>query len=708
MFRMPRSARETAARAVVICAVVLGLAASVAALWLDIRTLPLGNLPLSAGWTGSLPGLAMLLPGALLFWQLPWHPIASIMVGFGLIWCVDGTASAWVNYAVLIWPDAPGAVFAFWFFARFGAVLLLPFQLLLLLFPDGRLPTGPWRKVGIASLALVPIMPLATILAPTGTSLAPAALQAANNPSPDQPVDRLLRFDQPLLTLPLPGPAWDLLGLLAVPVMALGTIGCLAVAVSRRIGADAERRSQLRWLVWVGAIFILHVGVIDQMLPPGLLRDGTAVLTVGLFSVAVVIAVTRYRLYSIDRLLSWTLVYGLILGGVVLVDVALVALVGSVLDERTSAIVAVLIVTMLYAPLRERLFSLASRLVNGRRDDPYGVVSALATRLEESAESERQLEDLAHAVAEAFASSYVRVELHRPSGQRLVASSGTPRADTVTLPLEYRGVSIGRIEMEPGRRPKLSDRDRRLLDDIARQAAAAVLATETSEELQHIRARLVTAREEERSRLRRQLHDELGPLLGGIKLRLEAARNLGPDRVDEARALLGEAAAETSEAVADIRRLVHDLRPPALDDLGLAGALAQLRERFGGTGELAVEMHFDLPGRLRPAVEVAVYRIVAEALQNVARHSGAQHCWVTVGPDWPDADRLAVEVLDDGVGIAPDALAGSGLAGQRERALELGGSWSVTERTGGGTRVLALLPLGADVRSQATYEPVPA
>ncbi|MFC0680277.1 sensor histidine kinase [Lysobacter korlensis] len=691
---------ETSARVVALVALGLGLAGCIAAIALDVVIARLGETPpMSAGWSGALPGLAMLLPGALLFWRLPWHPIASVLLGFGMLWCIDGTASAWVNYAALIDPDAPLATFAFWFYARFGAVLLLPFQLLLLLFPDGRFPRrGPWRVVAIASLVAVCMMPLAEILAPRGVG----------DGFGDPHASEVLRFDQPVFTLPLTPEIWGVIGVVVTPVVAAGTFGCLAVALSRRIGASPEQRSQLRWLLWAGVIFILDLTVGFVVLPEGVVREIVGIFVIALFCVAVVIAVTRYRLYSIDRLLSWTLVYGLILGGVVLVDVALVALVGSVLDERTSAIVAVLIVTMLYAPLRERLFSLASRLVNGRRDDPYGVVSALATRLEESAESERQLEDLAHAVAEAFASSYVRVELDRPSGQRIVAESGTPRAETITLPLEYRGASIGRIEMEPGRRPRLSERDRRLLDDVARQAAAAVLATETSTELQRIRARLVTAREEERSRLRRQLHDELGPLLGGIKLRLEAARNLGPERVDEARDLLSDAAAETSGAVADIRRLVHDLRPPALDDLGLAGALAQLRERFEGAEDLEIELHFDVPVKLRPAVEVAVYRIVAEALQNVARHSGAKHCWVTVGADWPDADRIAVEVLDDGAGIAPDAFAGAGLAAQRERALELGGSWSVTERAGGGTRVLALLPLGAEILSGATFEPVPA
>ncbi|MDQ4138434.1 MAG: histidine kinase, partial [Actinomycetota bacterium] len=617
---MPRSGRETTARAVTLVALAVGLAGCVAAIFLDVMIAASGrDAPMSAGWSGALPGLAMLLPGALLFWRLPWHPIASVLLGFGMLWALDGTASAWVNYAYLFDPEAPFATFAFWFYARFGAVLLLPFQLLLLLFPDGRLPErGFWRALAIGSLCAVCVMPLAEILAPPGIG------DGFGDPLSNE----VRAFDQPVLTLSLTPEIWAVIGMLVTPIVAAGTIGSLAVAVSRRIGASAERRSQLRWLLWAGVLFILSLTLGQLVLPRGVIAEASGVLVIALFCWAVVVAVTKHNLYAIDRLLSWTLVYGIILGGVVLVDVALVALVGSVLDERTSAIVAVLIVTMLYAPLRERLFSLASRLVNGRRDDPYGVVSALATRLEESAESERQLEDLAHAVAEAFASSYVRVELDRPNGQRLVAESGTPGAGTVTLPLVYRGESLGRIEMEPGRRPRLSDRDRQLLDDIARQAAAAVLATETSEELQRIRARLVTAREEERSRLRRQLHDDLGPLLAGIKLRLEAARNLGPGRVDEAQHLLSEAASETSGAVADIRRLVHDLRPPALDDLGLAGALAQLRERFAGADGFDIELHFDVPVKLSPAVEVAVYRIVAEALQNVARHSGARHCWV--------------------------------------------------------------------------------
>ncbi|MDP9431041.1 MAG: sensor histidine kinase [Actinomycetota bacterium] len=208
-------------------------------------------------------------------------------------------------------------------------------------------------------------------------------------------------------------------------------------------------------------------------------------------------------------------------------------------------------------------------------------------------------------------------------------------------------------------------------------------------ELQASREQLVAAREEERRRLRRDLHDGLGPSLGAVVLRIDTARNLAATRPEESDRLLRQVRDDVSAALVDVRRLVHDLRPTALDDLGLAGAVRQQAERLlAPRVEVAVEAGdvADLPA----AVEVAAYRIASEALVNVAKHASATRVRVTPGRD--DGGALVVTVADDGGGIAPGAPAGVGLVSLRERAAELGGRCSVECPATGGTVVRAVLP----------------
>jgi signal transduction histidine kinase len=200
----------------------------------------------------------------------------------------------------------------------------------------------------------------------------------------------------------------------------------------------------------------------------------------------------------------------------------------------------------------------------------------------------------------------------------------------------------------------------------------------------------VAAREEERRRLRRNLHDGLGPSLGAVVLRIDTARNLAGTKPEDADRLLRQARDDVAAALSDVRRLVHDLRPPALDDLGLAGAVRQQAERLLAPRTTvtvdAVPDADDLPA----AVEVAAYRIASEALANVARHAHATACRVELTRDADGA--LVVTVTDDGVGIAADAPAGVGLVSLRERAAELGGRCSVRCPAEGGTEVRAVLP----------------
>jgi signal transduction histidine kinase len=259
-----------------------------------------------------------------------------------------------------------------------------------------------------------------------------------------------------------------------------------------------------------------------------------------------------------------------------------------------------------------------------------------------------------------------------------------------TLPITYRDQEVGRVVLPArGLRSRLSRRDEQLLADLVRQAATAARTSQLADELQDSRERLVAAREEERRRIRRDLHDGLGPSLSGVVYQLESARLLVDKDPQAAKETIAGLSGHVQDVVADVRRLVHDLRPPALDDRGLVGALAQQAERISDTG-LSVSVDATDLGNLPAAVEVAAYRIAGEALTNVTRHAHARRATVRLLRD--DRDLL-VEVVDDGSGIAPEAQAGVGLVSLRERAAELGGRSEVTCPATGGTVVRAWLPL---------------
>jgi signal transduction histidine kinase len=270
---------------------------------------------------------------------------------------------------------------------------------------------------------------------------------------------------------------------------------------------------------------------------------------------------------------------------------------------------------------------------------------------------------------------------------------------------------VGRLVISP-RAPweGFSDADRRLLEDLARQAEVAVHAVRLTADLQSSRERLVTTREEERRRLRRDLHDGLGPTLASLVLKLDAARKMVRPKPADAEEMLSHLKNQTQDTVGDVRRLVYGLRPPALDDLGLVAAIRQQARghdfvdglsrkteneaaAVDGKASCSIDAPDDLP-LLPAAVEVAVYRIAQEALTNVARHARARRCRVRISVDRAGG-ALTLEVRDDGVGLAEGRRAGVGLSPMRERAEELGGRCEVEPDPEGGTRVLARLPLPA-------------
>jgi signal transduction histidine kinase len=360
------------------------------------------------------------------------------------------------------------------------------------------------------------------------------------------------------------------------------------------------------------------------------------------------------------------------------------------------SLVATGVIAVLFQPLRERLQRAANRLMYGERDDPYQVLSRLGQRLGETSTPEALLPGVVETIALALKVPYAAISLRQGNDMQIAAAYGQPTSDLVRLPLLYQGETVGDLALArraPGE--AFSNVDMTLLRNIANEAGMAAHAVQLTADLQRSRERLVTAREEERRRLRRDLHDGLGPTLGALTLKLDAARNLlttNPEAVDK---LLLDLKAQSQAAIADIRRLVYELRPPALDDLGLAMALREYASQIGNLNGLLIVVA--MPDSLPPlpaAVEVAVYRIAQEGLNNVVRHSGAANCHIRLAID----DDLELEITDDGAGIPPNdegrsRHSGVGLTSMRERAEELGGTFSATVAPEGGTRLLARLPL---------------
>ncbi|WP_214107472.1 sensor histidine kinase [Acrocarpospora catenulata] len=666
-------------------------AAVLSAALLDLRV-PQAHravLELQPGGLDALAGLALATAGLVVLARYPRHPLGWLMSAFGGWWGFDGLASSWLVYATLHNPPLPGASAAFYIYHRPGAGLALLLPLVLLLFPAGKLPSGGWRVVSLISLALTSLLPLALLAAPS--DIAQVTSGAGAFPAPVRALD----LDP--LYLPLPDAVWTGVLLVAQICLPLSLLAPFVVVVLRYRTATGIDRTRMRWLLWAAVVDLL-VMLAFRLLPSWFGSVGLTVaviLTVG----SVAIGIVRPDLVDVDRLIGGTVVYGALLTLTFVLDLLVLGsagrLLGARLNEGERLVLAVFAVAIVYAQLRHRLWRLVRRRVMGDRDDPYQVMSGLAERLERTDDSEAQLLTLARTVARAFRTRYVGVEITQVNGERLLVEDGERPTETRALPITYRGERIGRLLLprQAARRNRLSDGDKRLLADLIRQAAAAARAVRLAEELQRSRERIVSAVEDERRRLRRELHDGLGPTLAAVASRIDTARITARRSAEKADPILGLARQELTGMLAEVRRLVHGLRPPALDDVGLVGAIRQQAERLRAPGlTVRVEERGDLTG-LPAAVEVAAYRIASEAVTNVVRHASAAECVVSLTRD-TEAECLDVVVVDDGVGFAAEAVvAGVGLVSLRERAAELGGSCTVGSAGPSGTRVWARLPL---------------
>ena len=497
--------------------------------------------------------------------------------------------------------------------------------------------------------------------------------------------------------------AWPAVQVAIVAPTLLLTV-VLVVARYLRLTEPAERAR-----VRLVTLSVLASAVLGLMLfqGPELLLGGSLVPAeaVGLVALPLPLgfaaAILRDHLFDLDVAINRTLVYGGMSLGVLAAYAASVAGLTLVVGHEpgfAGSLLATGLAALVALPLRDALQRAVNRAMYGSRDEPWQAMRRLGARLEWAVDPERAFPAVAETVAEALRLPYVGVEVLDEVGRAsLVAEHGSAPVSVEAVPLVHGAEPVGRLLLgvRAGERGFRAT-ELALLQDLARQAGAAIHAQRLRDDLARSRERLVVAREEERRRLRRDLHDGLGPTLAAIGMRAEAAAAVLETDAGAGRRQLDALGEEVRVALADVRRLVDGLRPPALDELGLLGAIGQQAARLdGGTehagGAAAIRVESDpvpLPD-LPAAVEVAAYRIAVEAMTNAVRHAGARLCRVRLEA----ASHLVIEVTDDGRGVPATPRPGTGLESMRERAVELGGDVTVERRPEGGTRVLARLPL---------------
>ncbi len=551
--------------------------------------------------------------------------------------------------------------------------LFLWLVLIAYLLPDGRPLSRRWRvwiEIGLAGAAVFLV----------GSAGDVSAFQQ-EHPGRELPVPWL------------PQTLSDALGAIGLLLVVLFFFGSAVAVRSRLRRATGDARVQLLWLVW-GALAV-PIGLLIVWANHFVLGDHVWLADVVLTGVSVAlpttiaIAILRYRQFDIQVVLSRTLTYGTLVVGVVgLYALLLLSADQLVGNDTAGGLVAVAVVAVTVHPayfwLRQRI----ERWVYGYRSEPDQALRLLADRAE-AADPDTLGASITEAVAEALRVDHVWVD---PIG-----AEGDDRV--VRTPLVHRGERLGdlAVEVPPGR--QLSPADLSLLRDLARYAAVLVRSQQQGDQLRESRSRIVTGREEERRRLRRDLHDGLGPSLAAIVLKLNAAQSR-PATTERAE-LLAEARDEVKDAIAEVRRLVDDMRPPAIDEVGLLGAIRQRATALSRHLDLAIDVAGPDPMPPLPAaVEVAAFRIASEAMTNVSRHSEATRCQVGIAVN----GSFELTVSDNGHGTGRSTKRGVGLTSMRERAAELGGTCAITSRPEGGLLVHAVLPLQQRLREDAGVE----
>ena len=647
--------------------------------------------------------------GFVLASRRPANRLGWLFLGAGLGLGLSFFSTQYAQHALAAvpgsWPAGRAvAWFANWIWAIPYALLAFVF----LLFPTGRLRSPRWRAAawsvaGANTLAVADLIGYATrIWWHPFVSYRPSS-----NP-PDVNV--------------------------AIVLMIVAAAVGVAAVVVRFTHSSGEERLQLKW--FAAAALLVIITIIPSFLTDRLIFVLLASLALLCLWVAVGIAVLKYRLYGIDFVISKAVLYGSLAVSITAVYAGLVVGVGALAGGRDSPLVAALaaaVVAVAFQPVRQRAGRLANRVVYGRRATPYQVLSDFAQRIGVTYAAEDVLPQMAQIVAAGTGAERVVVWLRADDELRPGASSdgstaapppvdappvGAPPVEAppagrlprdrlpvdgeamppvpgvdLSVPVLHQGELLGAISVQMPKDEPLRPAGEQLVADVASQAGLVLSNAALVGDLRASRQRLVTAQDETRRRLERNIHDgaQQDLVALGIKLRLTGL-TVDEDPA-EAKEMLGELQADAAGALANLRDLARGIYPPLLADLGLVAALNAQANK----SPVPVTVDADGIGRYGQDTEAAVYFCCLEALQNIAKYAHAAQARICLQAQ---NGTLRFTVSDDGAGYdARHTPLGSGQRNMADRLAALGGRLEVRSHPGQGTTITAQLP-GTPVSDQ--------
>jgi signal transduction histidine kinase len=664
---------------------------------------PLADVPFVLGFA------VFPIVGYLLASRRPENVIGWLMLVVGLVIGLTSPLGSYGAYAIHGGPGGRdlGLILEAIDQPMWIPVVVPPATFLILLFPDGRLPSPRWAvfaRVLAAGYALIFLAILFT----------PGPIEGGTLPSAPNPLG--VRALGPILE-------FALVLILLIPVGVIGSLVSLVLRFRRSVGIQ---RLQLRWLVTAaGVVAVLYSLVLILSAntvwggpeQPGWLDvlQNVAVVSFGLIPIAIGVSILRYRLFDIDVVINRAVLFGALALFITVVYVAIVIGVGTLVGGRTSPVLsaaAAAVVALAFQPLRRRAQRFADRLVYGKRATPYEVLSEFSERLGAAYANEdllpRMVRVLGEGAGAARADVWVRVgdELRPEATWPADAPPLAPRppsageqgaltASSMLEPIGHQGELLGALSIEKRPGESMTATEEKLVRDLAGQAGLVmrnVGLTEdllhTIEELRSSRQRLVTAQDEERRKLERNLHDGAQQRLVALTVKLRLLEQLVERDREKAKEVAGQLQGDATEALEELRDLARGIYPPLLADKGLVAAL----ESQARKSAVSVTVAADGVGRYAREAEAAVYFSCLEALQNVAKYASASRATVSL----TDGDgRLRFEVTDDGVGFDPASSSyGTGLQGIADRLATLDGELEIWSAPGAGTTVAGTLPVG--------------
>ena len=671
-------------------------------------TLAVRNGSLSEDPTFAAFAIAMMLGytsiGALVVSRLPSSPIGWLMLLTGIGFMLTFSSSDYAKYALYTNPGAlPFASFAVWlqtwiFLLPVGAVVTL-----ISLFPTGSAASPRWRWLPNAIVVVFSLGIVASMFraGPVDVTDLPR-VRDPQNPLGIQALDPVLKAIQ-----------WGV-GLAALVVAILAVVSL----VMRYRAARGEERQQIRLLVYVGLIAIVFL-ILTILTSIGLKPNESTTLNDLLFLVfflsfgigipaAAAVAVLRYRLWDLDVVLKKAIVATILLlllvavSGVVLLAVG--ALVVAPLDAPGAALVMGIGIGALAWPLLRLSRRIADRIVYGKRATPYEVLTQFSERMAESYATDDVLPRMAAIVGEGTGAKSVTIWLlvgnqlrpdttwpptdERPHDEDLAPAATLTDLTGDVFVVRHQGEQLGAITASMHANDPMNPTKEKLIKDLAGQAGLVLRNVRLIEELRASRRRLVAAQDAERRRLERNIHDGAQQQLVALQVKQRLVEGMIATQPDEARELMSQLQADTSEALEDLRDLARGIYPPLLADKGLGSAL----ESQARKSPVPVTVETDSVGRYSQEVEAAVYFCALEAMNNLAKYAGASAAIVSLS----QVDgTLRFEVTDDGVGFErANAAGGTGLQGMADRMDAIGGSLEIRSTPGGGTIVLGRVPIG--------------